>query len=135
MDNFNHKQLVQDVFDGQESALKAYQLIDELEKSVKLSKDAIKPEAIEEASKFDSPTFEFEEGKFTFKRGGKQWDFKGVKEWKDAKKSLTEIEGKLKAAWELNQKGLMAVDEVTGDIQDLPTVSFRADSISVKRID
>lgn len=75
---------------------------------------------------------EFRGAKFEFRSGRKTFSFKGIDEVEKATEDLKTVKDKYQSAWEMKQKGLAPVDEDTGEVLQLPTVSYGKSSMVVK---
>lgn len=126
-------QLVQDVIDGVESPLKGLALLKEQKAYLEKCIAEIEPIALEEASKYDSNTFEDKGFRFERRTGGAMYSYKHIPEWVQAKEALKEIEQRSKQAWSSKSNGLIPVTEDGEEIM-LPVVSYRKDSISAKPV-
>ena len=128
----DYKQLVQDVYDGNEDPLKAFAIIDTLMKELKQCHEALKQAALQEAFRHGVSSFGYEGYDFTVRQGGKRYDFSNIAEWKQKKEELQEIERKYKAACQAKQNNFNAVTE-DGELLELPKITYTKDSLSVKK--
>lgn len=116
---------------GFTSSLEAFAVFKELEKRFNEAKKQIDTLAYNESEKYDK-TFKIGQYQFTRVEGRKQFDFKHIEEWKIAKDNLAEIESKYKSVYENQQKGLSSFNESTGEVLDVPVVTFSKSSLAVK---
>ena len=116
---------------GFTSSLEAFAVFKELEKRFNDAKKQIDTLAYNESEKYDK-TFKIGNYQFTRVDGRKQFDFKHIEEWKIAKDNLSEIESKYKSVYENQQKGLSSFNESTGEVLDVPVVTFSKSSLAVK---
>ena len=116
---------------GFTSSLEAFAVFKELEKRFTDAKKQIDTLAYNESEKYDK-TFKIGNYQFTRVDGRKQFDFKHIEEWKIAKDNLAEIESKYKSVYENQQKGLSSFNESTGEVLDVPVVTFSKSSLAVK---
>lgn len=116
---------------GFTSSLEAFAVFKELEKRFNDAKKQIDTLAYNESEKYDK-TFKIGNYQFTRVEGRKQFDFKHIEEWKIAKDNLAEIESKYKSVYENQQKGLSSFNESTGEVLDVPVVTFSKSSLAVK---
>jgi hypothetical protein len=116
---------------GFTSSLEAFAVFKELEKRFNDAKKQIDTLAYNESEKYDK-TFKIGNYQFTRTDGRKQFDFKHIEEWKIAKYNLAEIESKYKSVYENQQKGLSSFNESTGEVLDVPIVTFSKSSLAVK---
>ena len=116
---------------GFTSSLEAFAVFKELEKRFNDAKKQIDTLAYNESEKYDK-TFKIGQYQFTRVEGRKQFDFKHIEEWKIAKDNLAEIESKYKSVYENQQKGLSSFNESTGEVLDVPVVTFSKSSLAVK---
>lgn len=75
---------------------------------------------------------EFKGVKFEFRAGRKTFDFKGIQEVEIAKQNAKEIEQKYKSAWDMKQKGMIPIDEDTGEVLPIPKVKYSKSSMIIK---
>lgn len=116
---------------GFTNALEAFGVFKELEKRFNDAKKQIDTLAYNESEKYDK-TFKIGQYQFTRVDGRKQFDFKHIEEWKIAKDNLAEIESKYKSVYENQQKGLSSFNEQTGEVLEVPVVTFSKSSLAVK---
>jgi hypothetical protein len=116
---------------GFTSSLEAFAVFKELEKRFNEAKKQIDTLAYNESEKYEK-TFKIGSYQFTRVDGRKQFDFKHIEEWKIAKDNLSEIESKYKSVYENQQKGLSSFNESTGEVLDVPVVTFSKSSLAVK---
>lgn len=127
-------QLIQDVINGDEDPLKAYAILKNHEKTIKAGLAEIWDYVEDEAKKYGEKNFEHGGYKFELKNGRKVWNFKTLPDWNAKKAELTAVEARAKAAWDAYQKGVTGVDADTGEITELPEVTYTKDSLTVKSI-
>jgi hypothetical protein len=132
--NVNYLQLLIDVEEGNEEALKALSIIEPMLKDIKQCRDSIYEQAIEEASKYAETTFEKHGFKFTKKNGSTRYDFKHIESWQNANTALKAIESASKDAFKMSLKNMTAVDSETGEVAELPIVSANKDSLIIKKL-
>lgn len=128
---FDYAQLVQDVLDGNESALKAYGVLKQTENLIKDCLDQVKDLALEEAAKHPEKTFKDHDFIFERRNGAARYSFTHIAEWKQAKEDLKAIETKAKQAYSAYKNGLNTVTD-DGELQELPKVTYSTDSLIVK---
>lgn len=116
---------------GEEEALKAYYILDTIEKKVKESKSLIKPHALNEANQYDEKTFEHNGLKFERRNGARKWSYKGIPEWEEAEAHKKEIEKECKARFQLYERGQL-IASADGEELKIPKVSVSDDSLIVK---
>lgn len=116
---------------GFTSSLEAFAVFKELEKRFNDAKKQIDALAYNESEKYDKT---FKIGSYTFTRteGRKQFDFSNISEWNEAKENLKQIESKYKSVYENQQKGLSSFNESTGEVLEVPVVTFSKSSLAVK---
>lgn len=123
-------QLVEDVEDGNESALRAYGILKQLKKDVEQCLDQIMPHVSQEAETYNDKSFEAQGFKFEKRAGGRQYDFKHIEEWTKAKEELDKLQAKYKSAASAYEKGQTMVDDDTGEVVPAALVTYRKDSIT-----
>ena len=128
-------QLVQDVHDGNESGLVALAVLKEQKAIVEKCIKEVEGAAHDEAAAYTEKTFTFKDLQVEKRAGGKQFDFKAIPEWIDAKAALTAVENKAKAVYNSYENGVGSVDTETGEIPMMPKVTYRKDSLIIKRIE
>ena len=119
------------IVNGEGDALETFIHLKRIER---LFKDVFKGAqdlAIEEAQK-EGGTFQRFNAEIQNKTGAKMWDFKGCKQWADKKAELVAIEGDLKNAFALYERGKQSFDDETGEQVDIPHVTYKADNITIK---
>ena len=129
----NYTQLVQDIEDGNESALKGLSLLREQKKIIDACIKQVDPIALDEAEKYGEKTFEYQGFSFQLKIGAKRFNFSNSEKWSKAKASITDIESAMKEAWQASQRGSQTVDE-DGVLVDIPEVTYNNDSLTIKKI-
>ena len=116
---------------GFTSSLEAFAVFKELEKRFNEAKKQIDTLAYNESEKYDK-TFKIGNYQFTRVEGRKQFDFSNISEWNEAKENLKQIESKYKSVYENQQKGLSSFNESTGEVLEVPVVTFSKSSLAVK---
>lgn len=124
-------QLVQDVHDGNENPLKAYGVLKDIENYVKTCIKEVNDVALMEAQKFDK-TFEDAGYKFERRNGATRWNFDNVLEVQEAKAKVKMLEAKYKSAYKSKTNGVEVFDHETGELMQLPTVTYSKDSLIFK---
>ena len=126
----NHKQLVQDVIDGEESSLKAYAILKEIKDDIDKSFSIIKEIALEDSNKYNK---EFEESGYQFERrnGGILYDFSEIPEWKYHNDKIKKIEERAKYAYKAYENKLQLLND--DEIVKIPKTSYRKDSLLIKK--
>jgi len=87
----------------------------------------LESDSLEHQKKYRGHMIVVNNGKVTY-------SYKEIKEWEEVSERKKEIEQKYKSAFLSNQKGLTVVDDETGEVLELPTVSYSKSSISVREI-
>ena len=77
-------------------------------------------------------TFSHNGQKYEVRNGETRYSFKGIQEWEEKNAELKAIEEKYKQAYKNFKIGLSALDEITGELIDLPTVTQSKSSLIVK---
>lgn len=124
---------VQQVIDGNESALEVYAWLKNLQKHLESCIKEIEEIALDEAEKHDKT---FTQGNYIFERriGRKVYSFKNIPEWVNANKSVKDIEDLAKKAYAMYEKGTHPVDAETGEVLALPEVKTTRDVLIIKPI-
>lgn len=117
---------------GNVNPLDAFAVFKKMEKLFNEAKKTIDNYAIEEAEKYGNKSFEYNGQKFEVRDGAKRYSFKDIEEWKIANENLKNIEEKYKTAYKNNKIGLSALDEETGEVLQVPTVTNNKSSLIVK---
>ena len=126
----DYEQMVQDVIDGKEDALKAYSILSVQAKRIKTCLDKIKPQAIDEAEDYEK-NFELRGMKFERRSGGATYDFKHCETWNKLNNEKKAEEERLKQAYKAKQNGLnLTTDD--GEIVELPKVKYKSDVLIFK---
>jgi hypothetical protein len=116
---------------GFTNSLEAFAVFKELEKRFNEAKKQIDELAYNESEKYDK-TFKIGTYQFTRVEGRKQFDFKNIDEWKVAKENLVQIENKYKSVYENQKNNISSLNEQTGEVLEVPIVTFSKSSLSVK---
>ena len=132
METLNVAQLVQDVYEGQEDALKAFAIIKEFKAKVDECVEAIQEAAEEEAAKHGK-NFTHKDWKFELRSGKRTFSFKHIPAWQAKKAELKAIEEQAKSAYNSFQNNLTSVTD-DGEVVPRATVSVSKDSLIVKRV-
>ena len=120
------------VMEGNElNPLEAFATIKKMGKMFDKTKGIIESEAISEAEKFGSKSFDKAGIKFELRDGAKTFDYKGIKEIDDLEEQLKQAKEKYKNAYLNAQSGNMTVSE-DGEVLELPLVKFSKQSLIVK---
>jgi hypothetical protein len=127
-------QLVQDVLDGNESGLIALAALNEQAAIIKNCIDQVKPVALDEAAQYAEKTFNFKDLQIEKRAGGRMYSFKHLEAWNLAKAEVKAIEDRAKVALKASESGLNTADD-NGEIPELPIVTYRADSLIIKRLE
>jgi hypothetical protein len=127
-------QLVQDVLDGNESGLMALAALREEKKYIENCINQIEEIAQEEAAQYAEKAFIFKDLMIEKRAGARVFSFKLIPEWTAAKESLKSVEDKYKAAYKNYEAGNLTADK-NGEELALPEVTYRKDSIIIKRIE
>ncbi len=123
--------LLTEVENGDREALKVYA---ELKQHRDLYDQAVKkiePLAMSEAEQYPEKSFEHCGFVFEKRAGGVTYSYKEIPAWKVLKEELTKVEQQAKQAYLAKQKGILNVTE-DGEMIDLPSVTYRKDSLIIK---
>lgn len=124
--------IVSDVEVGNINALDAFAIFKKMEALFNEAKKSIDSLAIDEAETFGESTFSHNGQKYEVRNGATRYSFKGIQEWEEKNAELKAIEEKYKQAYKNFKIGLSALDEITGELIDLPTVTQSKSSLIVK---
>lgn len=117
---------------GMTDPLAAYAELAQIEKAAKEAREQIKELALEEAAKYAERSIPIAGVIVEKKAAAGRWDFKGIREWSEAKANLTAIEERAKAAYQAAQKfGAITATE-DGEVVELPTYQAGGDTLAVK---
>jgi hypothetical protein len=124
--------LVDDVENGNESALKAFAVLKQADNFINECIDQIKLIAVNEAEKFGAKSFDSNGLKFELREGSRVWDFSNSDTWVAKKNELKEIEQQLKLMAET--KANIGQDLITedGEVLEAAKFSFRSPSLILK---
>lgn len=100
------------VLDGNESPLKAYIEFKKIEADLKEAIEAIKDQALEEASKYGK-SFSHDGVQVEIRSSAGKWNYKHVQEWNELSKKMDSLEEQLKHAYKAKAS---LVNEGTGEI-------------------
>lgn len=121
-------QLVQDVIDGNENALKAYGLLKDLSKQVSEALKEVEGAAIDEAQKFGEKTFNSMDWKFELRDGARRYNFKNIPQWVEMNKKMKDAEKLYKSASSAFEKGQNIIDE-NGEVVPAAEVTYSKQSL------
>ena len=124
--------IVSDVEVGNINPLDAFAIFKKMEALFNEAKKSIDSLAIDEAETFGESTFSHNGQKYEVRNGATRYSFKGIQEWEEKNAELKAIEEKYKQAYKNFKIGLSALDEITGELIDLPTVTQSKSSLIVK---
>ena len=124
--------IVSDVEVGRVNPLDAFAIFKKMESLFNEAKKQIDALAIEEAEHYGQSTFSHNGQKYEVRNGATRYSFKGIQEWEEKNAELKAIEEKYKQAYKNFKIGLSALDEITGELIDLPTVTQSKSSLIVK---
>jgi len=132
MNEIQMSELVDNVENGIESPFIGLSKLRELKKTIEDCIKQIEPIAIDEATKYDK-SFEIDGLKIEQRNGAKIFSFKKCESWVIYDKARKECEERLKLAYKSFENGLTSVTE-DGEVLELPEVTYRKDSIIIKKI-
>ena len=124
--------IVSDVEIGNINPLDAFAIFKKMEAMFNEAKKSIDSLAIDEAETFGESTFSHNGQKYEVRNGATRYSFKDIPEWVEANKNLKQIEEKYKTAYKNRQMNLSSLDETTGELLQLPTVTKSKSSLIVK---
>lgn len=124
--------LLNEVENGESSALIAYAKMKEAEEIYKQAKDQIKDLALEEAANYPEKKFQLMGFEFEKRKGSTRYSYKNIPLWNDANKQLKEIEDAHKKAFLARQKGhLIATND--GEEIVFPEILVSKDTLIVRK--
>jgi hypothetical protein len=123
---------VEQVEQGQTSALIAYAHLKRTAEEYSKAISQIEDNAMNEAHNFGEKSFETQGFKFEIRNGAKRFDYSGIDEWKAQRDALKETEERYKAAFIARQKGLLTASEDGEELQ-LPEMKVSKDSLVLKK--
>jgi len=124
--------IVSDVEVGRVNPLDAFAIFKKMESLFNEAKKQIDALAIEEAEHYGQSTFSHNGQKYEVRNGATRYNFKDIPEWIEANEKLKLIEEKYKTAYKNRQMNLSSLDETTGELLQLPTVTTSKSSLIVK---
>ena len=124
--------IVSDVEVGNINPLDAFAIFKKMEAMFNEAKKSIDSLAIDEAETFGESTFSHNGQKYEVRNGATRYSFKEIPEWVEANNNLKQIEEKYKTAYKNRQMNLSSLDETTGELLQLPTVTQSKSSLIVK---
>ena len=124
--------IVSDVEVGNINPLDAFAIFKKMEAMFNEAKKSIDSLAVDEAETFGESTFSHNGQKYEVRNGATRYSFKEIPEWVEANKNLKQIEEKYKTAYKNRQMNLSSLDETTGELLQLPTVTKSKSSLIVK---
>lgn len=123
--------LADDAIQGIANPLEAYVELKKIEKILEQCLESVKPEACQDAYNYPEKSFDKYGVTITKSRAPGRWDYKGIDQWNDQKKKLTEIEQLAQAAFKLSSKGQTITDD-DGVIVQPGKYTEGADTITIK---
>lgn len=127
---------IEDYNNGNVNVLETYITLKELKSFYESQIDIIKGFESENINEIELEIREhhneFKGYKFEIRNGRKIYDFSKITEIQEKKKELKNIESKYKLAFDAFQKGNRMIDDETGEVLDLPTLSLGKSSIILK---
>ena len=120
------------VLEGDTPALKQYAKLCEIEKEIKTAKaDMLESVQYE----LDKQPKTFNEYGYTFEKraGGRMYDYKHLKEWQTYSKALKNCEERFRAALQGRHVGFKYSVTEDGEVVELPKVTYKRDSLTVKK--
>jgi len=130
----NYKQIAEQYVAGDITPFAAIYELKKAKNDIEELIKSIEPDAFDEADRFGGGTFEAEGFQIEIRRGGKMYDFSNIQQIGKIKQDLKNAEDYFKAAYSSYEKGQTPIDEKTGEIIDLPKVTYRKDSIIIKEV-
>ena len=124
--------IVSDVEIGNINPLDAFAIFKKMEAMFNEAKKSIDSLAIDEAETFGESSFSHNGQKYEVRNGATRYSFKEIPEWIEANEKLKLIEEKYKTAYKNRQMNLSSLDETTGELLQLPTVTQSKSSLIVK---
>lgn len=125
-------EIIDNVKSGKQEALTVLKALKDFKKEFDIQLKEIELIALEEAKNYDK-NFELDGFKFEKRNGRATYDYKGIQEWSEIKESLKATEDKYKGAYLQYQKGITPIDSKTGEVIELPKVSYSKDVLIVKQ--
>lgn len=107
---------------GHADALRTYINLYRLSKLLSEAMDRIKPDALNEATKYGK-TFQFHGCEIQNKNAPGRFVFKSIPEWQEQQFRIKQIEDKYKSAWQAREKGLTSITD-DGEILDLSGMEY-----------
>lgn len=137
MDNYNIFKhmitgIVQEVQDGEVSALNSYIELKRMSKELDEALKSIKDDALSEAEAYGKGEQIIHGAVVSVRAVGGKWKFDHLSEWKEIDDKKKAIETKYKTAFKNAENGLYNVAESTGEVLDLPSYSAGPDAIILK---
>jgi len=119
--------------DGNIPSLKAYIILQDIEKLCKDAKEGIKEDAYKEASRYGAKTFDEYGRTITLSEGRRTWKYDHIKEWNDKKAELSTVEEKAKSFAQMYEKnpGKPIFDENGAEV-DIAISTFSKPIITIK---
>lgn len=124
-------QIIQDVKNGNESALKAYAVLKKAEDSIKTMIEEVKEQALSEAAQHPEKTFSDHGYIFERRNGSARYSFKHIEQWNNLKEEIKQLETRSKTAYSNYNKGMMTAT-TDGEEIELPVVTYSSDVLIVK---
>lgn len=120
------------VVDGNSEALMLLANIRWLKKEIDKIDKIIEPIAIDDSDDYPK---QFDKGGFSFSKseGSRRFDFSNIEEYAVKKIEIKALEEKYRLAYNNAINGMSSINEHTGEIIELPNVTYTKQSITIKR--
>lgn len=120
--------------DGDSDVLIDLATLKQMEKVLKSAKERVEEIALEELDRSGEKSYAHHGYIFTKTNGRRNWDYKDCPSHEKAKKALKEVEANLQANYRwMESNGALAVNADTGEIGEIPKVTFSKDYVNVKK--
>lgn len=129
----NYEEKLKEVQDGNASALDLFALLKQDKKRIEQLLTKVEQEAWSELDTRSEKTFVQNGFSFEVRNGGRTFSYKNIPSWIQKNSEIKSIEEQSKQAFISKEKGMMTATS-EGEEIILPDVSYRKDSILVKKV-
>jgi hypothetical protein len=120
--------------EGESDVLLDLATLKQMEKVLESARKRVEEIALEELDRSGEKSYAHHGYIFTRTNGRRNWDYSGCPSHFEAKEKLKSIESNLQANYRfMESNGAMSVNSETGEIGEIPKVTFSKDYVTVKQ--
>ncbi len=126
--------IVQKSQDGESDVLLDLATLKQMEKVLESARKRVEEVALEELDRSGEKSYAHQGYIFTRTNGRRNWDYSGCPSHVKVAKELKSVEANLQANYRyMESNGAMAANSETGEIGEIPKVTFSKDYVTVKQ--